>query len=168
MDIFVVRKLGVPGREELALGAIASGGVRALNSDIVRMLSIPEEIINFVVKRETQELQRRETLYRGFHPFPQIRNRTILLIDDGLATGASMRAAVAGLRAQRPARIVIAVPAASPDVCQAFRSEVDEVVCAITPEVFHGVGRWYEDFSQVSDEEVRILLQEANRQFLAE
>lgn len=166
MDIFIVRKLGLPGREELAIGAIASGGIRVLNSDILRMLSIPEEVMNFVVKREAAELQRREKLYRGNRPFPEVRDHTVVLIDDGLATGASMRAAIAGLRAQGPARIVIAVPTAAPDVCDAFRSEVDEIVCAVTPEPFYGVGRWYEDFSQVTDEEVRILLEEANRQFL--
>jgi predicted phosphoribosyltransferase len=130
------------------------------------MLSVPEEVINFVTKREAEELQRRENLYRGTRPFPQVRDHTVILIDDGLATGASMRAAVAGLRAQRPAQIVIAVPTAAPETCDAFRSEVDEIVCAITPELFYGVGRWYEDFSQVTDEEVRILLQEANKQFL--
>lgn len=166
LDVFIVRKLGLPGREELAMGAVASGGVRVLNGDIIRMLSIPEEVINIVAKRELQELQRREKLYRKDRPSPEVRDRTILLIDDGLATGASMRAAIAGLRAQHPARIVVAVPAAAPDVCEAFRSEVDEIVCAITPEPFYGVGRWYEDFSQVTDEEVRILLEEANRQYL--
>ena len=166
LDVFIVRKLGLPGREELAMGAVASGGARVLNGDIIRMLSIPEEVINFVAKRELQELQRREELYRGNRPTPEVRERTILLIDDGLATGASMRAAIAGLRAQHPARIVVAVPAAAPDVCEAFRSEVDEIVCAITPEPFYGVGRWYEDFSQVTDEEVRMLLEEANHQYL--
>ena len=166
LDIFIVRKLGVPGREELAFGAIASGGVRVLNSDVVRMLSIPDEVINFVAKREFQELQRREQHYRGNRPAPDVRDRTVILIDDGLATGASMRAAVAGLRAQHPARIVIAVPTAAPETCKAFQSEVDEIVCAVTPELFYGVGRWYEDFSQVTDEEVRTLLQEANQQFL--
>src|SRR5215211_8526330 len=166
LDIFLVRKLGLPGREELAVGAIATGGVRVLNSDIIRMLSIPDEVINVVARRELQELQRREKLYRGDRPAPDVRDRTIILIDDGLATGASMRAAVSGLRAQHPARIVIAVPAAAQEVCETFRSEVDGVVCAITPEPFYGVGRWYENFSQITDEEVRILLEEANRQFL--
>ena len=164
MDIFIVRKLGLPGREELAIGAIASGGIRILNRDIIRMLSIPEEVINFVARRELQELQRRERLYRGNRPSPEVRDQTIILIDDGLATGASMRAAVAGVRAQNPARIVVAVPAAAAETCDAFRSEVEEVVCAITPEPFYGVSRWYEDFSQVTDEEVRTLLEEANRQ----
>ncbi len=166
LDVFIVRKLGLPGREELAMGAVASGGVRVLNGDIVRMLSIPEEVINIVAKRELRELQRREELYRGNRPMPEVSERTILLIDDGLATGASMRAAIAGLRAQDPARIVVAVPAAAPEACEAFRTEVDEIVCAITPEPFYGVGRWYEDFSQVTDEEVRMLLEEANHQYL--
>lgn len=166
LDVFIVRKLGLPGREELAMGAVASGGVRVLNGDIVRMLSIPEEVINIVAKRELRELQRREELYRGNRPTPEVSERTILLIDDGLATGASMRAAIAGLRAQDPARIVVAVPAAAPEACEAFRTEVDEIVCAITPEPFYGVGRWYEDFSQVTDEEVRMLLEEANHQYL--
>ena len=166
LDVFIVRKLGLPGREELAMGAVASGGVRVLNGDIVRMLSIPEEVINIVVKRELRELKRREELYRGNRPTPEVRERTILLIDDGLATGASMRAAIAGLRAQDPARIVVAVPTAAPEACEAFQAEVDEIVCAITPEPFYGVGRWYEDFSQVTDEEVRMLLEEANRQHL--
>lgn len=164
LDVFLVRKLGLPGREELALGAIASGGTRVLNGDIIRMLSVPEEVINFVVKREAEELQRRERLYRGERTFPSVRNRIVILIDDGLATGASMRAAIAGLRAHHPDRIVIAVPTASPETCQAFQGEVDEVVCAITPELFYGVGRWYEDFSQVTDEEVRVLLEQASHQ----
>ena len=166
LDIFLVRKLGLPGREELAIGAIASGGIRVLNSDIIRMLSIPDEVVNFVARRELQELQRRERLYRGNRPFPEVRDQGVILIDDGLATGASMRAAVAGLRAQHPARIVVAVPAAAAETCDAFRSEVDEVICALTPEPFYGVSRWYEDFSQVTDEEVRTLLEEANRQLL--
>lgn len=166
LDILIVRKLGLPGQEELAIGAIASGGIRILNGDIIRTLSIPEEVINFVVKREIEELQRREKLYKGNRPSLDVRDHTVILVDDGLATGASMRAAVAGLRTQHPARIVVAVPAAAPEVCDAFRSEVDELVCAITPEPFYGVGRWYKDFSQVTDAEVRVLLEEANRQSL--
>jgi putative phosphoribosyl transferase len=148
------------------MGAIASGGIRVLNSDIIRMLSVPDEVVNFVAKRELQELQRQERLYRGNSPSPEVRDRTVFLIDDGLATGASMRAAIAGLRGQHPARIVVAVPAAAAETCDVFRSEVDEVVCAMTPEPFYGVSRWYEDFAQVTDEEVRTLLEEANRQFL--
>jgi predicted phosphoribosyltransferase len=166
LDIFIIRKLGVPGREELALGAIASGGVRVLNGDLIRMLGVPDEVINFVVKRELEEMHRREKAYRNDRPPLEVRERAVILIDDGLATGASMRAAIEGLRAQQPARIVVAVPTAAPDVCEAFETEVDEIVCAVTPEPFYGVGRWYEDFSQVTDAEVRILLEEANHQLL--
>ncbi|HLO15818.1 MAG TPA: phosphoribosyltransferase [Anaerolineales bacterium] len=166
MDVFVVRKLGLPGQEELAIGAIASGGVRVLNNDIIRMLSIPDEVVNFVAHYELQELERREQIYRGGQSAPDVQNRTVILIDDGLATGASMRAAVAGLRAQHPARIVIAVPVAAPETCDAFEFAVDEIVCSITPEPFYGVSRWYENFSQITDEEVRMLLQEANKQLL--
>ena len=168
LDIFIVRKLGLPGREELAIGAIASGGIRVLNEDIIRALNIPEELINKVAQRELQELQRREQSYRGDRPAPEVRDRTVILVDDGLATGASMRAAVAGLRVREPARIVIAVPTAAPETCNALEFEVDEIVCAITPEPFYGVGLWYEDFSQTTDEEVRKLLEEANRQLLHE
>jgi predicted phosphoribosyltransferase len=164
LDIFIVRKLGLPGHEELAIGAIASGGVRVLNEDIVRALNIPEALIDAIALREVQELERREHAYRGNHPPPEVRGRTVILVDDGLATGASMRAAVAALRAQNLARIVVAVPTAAPETCQAFESEVDEIVCAMTPEPFYGVGRWYEDFSQTTDEEVRALLEEAARQ----
>jgi putative phosphoribosyl transferase len=166
LDIFLVRKLGLPGHEELAIGAIASGGVRVLNHDIIRALNIPKEMINIVAERELKELQRREHDYRGDRPAPEVRDRTVILIDDGLATGASMRAAVVGLRAQHPARIVVAVPTAAQETCEAFEFEVDEIVCAITPEPFYGVGRWYEDFSQTTDEEVRTFLQEANQQLL--
>ena len=166
LDIYIVRKLGLPGREELAIGAIASGGIRVLNGDIIRMLSIPDEVINFVARRELQELQRREKLYRGNRPSFEVRDRTVILVDDGLATGASMRAAAAGLRARHPARIVVAVPVAASETCDAFRSEVDDLICALTPEPFYGVSRWYEDFSQVTDEEVRTLLEKANHQLL--
>jgi putative phosphoribosyl transferase len=166
MDIFIVRKLGLPGHEELAIGAIASGGIRVLNEDIIRALHIPEEMINMVAQRELQELERREQIYRGDRPPLQVRGRTVILIDDGLATGASMRAAVAGLRTQHPARIVIAVPTAAPEICNALEFQVDEIVCAITPQPFLGVGRWYDDFSQTTDEEVRMSLEEANRQLI--
>jgi putative phosphoribosyl transferase len=166
LDILIVRKLGLPGHEELAIGAIASGGIRVLNHDITRALNIPKEMINIVAERELKELQRREHNYRGDRPPPEVRDRTVILIDDGLATGASMRAAVAGLRAQHPARIVVAVPTAAPETCEAFEFEVDEIVCAMTPEPFYGVGRWYEDFSQTTDQEVRSFLQEANQQLL--
>ena len=166
LDVFIVRKLGLPGREELAIGAIGSGGVRVLNEDVIRILNIPQEVINIVAQRELKELERREQLYRGERTSPEVRDRTIILIDDGLATGASMRAAVMGMRAQHPARIVIAVPAAAREVCDAFQFAVDEMICLITPEPFYGVGKWYEVFSQVDDEKVRSLLEEANRQLL--
>lgn len=164
LDIFIVRKLGLPGHEELAIGAIASGGVRVLNDEIVQGLKVPQTMIETVTQRELQELERRERAYRGDRPGPEVRGRTAILIDDGLATGASMRAAVAALRLQNPARIVVAVPTASPEICETFRPEVDEIVCATTPAPFYGVGRWYEDFSQTTDEEVRALLEEATRQ----
>jgi len=166
LDIFLVRKLGLPGREELAIGAIASGDIRVLNEDIIRVLSVPEEVINIVARNELQELKRREHHYRGNRPAPEIRDRKVILIDDGLATGASMRAAVLGVRAQHPTRIVIAVPAAAPELCDAFKCEVDEMVCGMTPEPFYGLSRWYEDFSQTTDAEVRMFLEEANHQLL--
>lgn len=166
LDVFIVRKLGLPGHEELAIGAIASGGIRVLNEDIIHTLNIPDELINLVARQELLELQRREQLYRGDRPPLDARDHTAILIDDGLATGASMRAAVAGVRRQNPARIVIAVPTASPETCNAFKFKVDEIVCTMTPEPFLGVGQWYEDFSQVTDEEVRSLLEKANQQLL--
>jgi putative phosphoribosyl transferase len=166
LDIFLVRKLGLPGREELAIGAIASGGIRVLNEDIIRILGVPEEVINIVARNELQELGRREHNYRGDRPAPELHDRKVILIDDGLATGASMRAAVVGVRVQRPARIVIAVPAASPELCNAFQFEVDEMFCAMTPEPFYGLSRWYEDFSQTTDAEVRMFLEQANHQML--
>jgi putative phosphoribosyl transferase len=163
LDVFIVRKLGLPGQEELAIGAIASGGIRVLNEDIIQMLDIPEEVIEKVAERELKELERRERHYRGNQPPPEVRDRTVILIDDGLATGASMRAAVAALRSQHPARIVVAVPVAAPETCGALEREVDEIVCAITPEPFVGVGWWYEDFSQTTDEGVRLFLEDVRR-----
>ena len=168
LDIFIVRKLGLPGHEELAIGAIASGGVRVLNHDIVQYLNIPDELIEVVAQRELQELGRREQAYRGKRPPLDVKDRTVILIDDGLATGASMRAAVAGLRTLNPAFIVVAVPTAAPETCEAMEPEVDQMICATTPEPFYGVSRWYEDFSQTTDEEVRMLLEEANRQSMHE
>jgi putative phosphoribosyl transferase len=161
LDVFLVRKLGVPGREELAMGAIASGGVRVLNEDVVRALDIPEQWIDDAAAQEQRELERREHLYRGDRPFPVIAGRIILLIDDGLATGSTMRAAVAALRQQDPARIVVAVPVGSAETCAELQDEADEVVCARTPEPFYAVGLWYEDFAQTTDDEVRELLQRA-------
>jgi erythromycin esterase-like protein/predicted phosphoribosyltransferase len=158
LDVFVVRKLGVPGHEELAMGAIATGGVRVLNDQIVQRLRIPEYIVDAVAAREQPELRRRERLYRGGRPPPQVRGRTVILVDDGLATGATMRAAIMALRQLQPARIVVAIPTGSPETCEELKAEVDEVVCAITPDPFLAVGHWYEDFSQTTDEEVRDLL----------
>jgi predicted phosphoribosyltransferase len=161
LDVFLVRKLGVPGREELAMGAIASGGVRLLNEEVVRALRIGPETIDKVTAAEQAELERREREYRGGRPAPDVRGKTVILIDDGLATGASMRAAVMALRERHPARLVVAVPIASPATCAEFQDEVDEIVCARTPEPFHAVGLWYEDFSQTTDDEVRDLLARA-------
>ena len=166
LDIFLVQKLGLPGRDELAIGAIASGGIRVLNDDIIRVLSVPEEVINIVARKELQELQHREHTYRGNRSAPEIRDHKVILVDDGLATGASMRAAVLGVRAQHPTRIVIAVPTAAPELCNAFEFEVDEIICGMTPEPFYGLSRWYEDFSQTTDAEVRMFLEEANHQLL--
>ena len=161
LDIFLVRKLGVPGHEELAMGAIATGGVRVLNEDTVRYLSIPGEVIDAVAADEQRELERRERLYRGEHPAPDVRGKTVILVDDGLATGSTMRAAANALRQQKPARIVVGVPVSAPATCDEFRDEVDEIVCAATPEPFQAVGLWYKDFSQTTDEEVRELLARA-------
>jgi predicted phosphoribosyltransferase len=158
LDVFLVRKLGVPGYEELAMGAVATGGVRVLNDEIVRGLGISEHGIDVAVAREMEELARRERLYRGDRPPPDVAGRTVILVDDGLATGATMRAAVAALREQQPTRIVVAVPTASPDTCEVLKAEADDVVCAITPEPFFAVGHWYEDFTQTTDDEVRELL----------
>jgi predicted phosphoribosyltransferase len=161
LDVFLVRKLGVPGQEELAMGAIATGGVRVLNEDVVRALQIPDEVIDAVAETQWRELGRRERSYRDDRPPPDVRGRTVILIDDGLATGSTMRAAVAALRQQGPARVVVAVPVASASTCEEFRDEVDDVVCAHTPEPFYAVGSWYRDFTQTSDEEVRALLDQA-------
>jgi predicted phosphoribosyltransferase len=161
LDVFLVRKLGVPGHEELAMGAVATGGVRVLNEQVVRALRIPDSVIDAVAAWELEELRRRERLYRGDKPPPEVRGKTVILVDDGLATGSTMLAAVKALRQQQPARIVVAVPIAAPDTCELLRAEVDDVVCAVTPEPFYAVGLWYEDFSQTSDEEVRELLAQA-------
>ena len=161
LDVFLVRKLGMPGHEELAFGAIATGGVRVLNPDVAGVLGIPSHVIDQVTANELAELERREQEYRGDRPPPDVRGMTVILIDDGLATGASMRAAVAALRRGQPARIVVAVPIAAPSACEEFQDEVDEIVCARTPEPFYAVGRWYEDFAQTTDEEVRELLRRA-------
>jgi predicted phosphoribosyltransferase len=158
LDVFVVRKLGVPGYEELAMGAIASGNVLVLNDDVMRALPNAEAILEAVRAREKVELQRRETRYRQGRPAPDLKGQVIILVDDGLATGATMRAAVAALRKQGVAKIVVAVPVGAPETCHEIQSVADETVCAITPAFFQGVGQFYEDFSQTSDEEVRELL----------
>jgi len=158
LDVFVVRKLGVPGHEEFAFGAIATGGVRVLNEEVVRALQIPDRVIDAVAAREQEELARRERVYRGDRPPLDVRGRTVILVDDGLATGATMQAAIRALRQQQPARIVVAVPTASLETCDELKRVVDEVICATTPDPFYAVGLWYEDFSQTTDEEVRELL----------
>jgi putative phosphoribosyl transferase len=161
LDIFLVRKLGIPGHEELAMGAISTGGVRVVNEDVVNYLGIPEDVIDAVAAEELLELGRRERVYRGDRPEPDVRGQTVILVDDGLATGSTMRAAAAALRQQNPARIVVAVPVSAPQTCDEYRMGVDEIICAVTPEPFDGVGKWYTDFSQTTDEEVRELLEKA-------
>jgi predicted phosphoribosyltransferase len=159
MDVFVVRKIGVPGHEELALGALAPGGVVLINQALAAALHIRPTEIESQVLKERQELERRIRAYRDDRPPPDIAGRTIVLVDDGLATGASMRAAIAGVRRQNPARLVVAVPTADPQVCEEFKAEADQVICAFTPDPLCAVGLWYDDFSQTTDEEVRELLQ---------
>jgi predicted phosphoribosyltransferase len=161
LDVFIVRKLGVPGFEELALGAIASGGVRVLNDDVVRALPNANELIESVTAKEMEELERREQRYRDGRPAPEPRGRIVILVDDGLATGATMRAAVAALRQRGAAKIVVAVPVGAADTCREFEAAVDEAVCVIASEWFQAVGQYYEDFSQITDEEVRELLTRA-------
>lgn len=161
LDVFVVRKLGVPGYEELAMGAIASGGIRVLNEDVVRAAGIPQKTIVAVAAEEERELQRRERDYRDGRPPVAVEGRTVILVDDGLATGSSMRVAVLALKKKGPAEIIVAVPVGAPATCAEFESEVDQAICAITPEPFLSVGQWYEDFSQTSDEDVRDLLKRA-------
>jgi putative phosphoribosyl transferase len=161
LDVMVVRKLGVPGHEELAMGAIASGGVRIINEEVVRQLSLTSDTLAAVSAVEQAELARRERAFRGDRAPQMIEGRTVLLVDDGLATGATMRAAVAALRQRQPAKIVVAVPVASEEACDELKGEVDEVVCARTPVPFLGVGQWYAHFQQTSDDEVRALLSAA-------
>jgi predicted phosphoribosyltransferase len=159
LDVFVVRKLGVPGHEELAMGAVAAGGTRVLNAEVINALGrFAQEAIEHVTERETQELERRTECYRGNRPLPDVRDKVVILVDDGLATGATMRAAARALRAQHPARLIIAVPVAAEATCTEMQKEADEVLCGILPEEFFGVGQFYEDFSQTSDDEVRRLL----------
>ena len=162
LDVCVVRKLGVPGHEELAMGAIASGGVRVLNEDVLYVLPDAQSIVEMVTAIEREELKRRERDYRSDRPAPEVRGRTVILVDDGLATGATMRAAAAALRQQGAAKIIVAVPVGAPGTCHEIRSVADEVVCLQTPGSFMGVGQYYEDFSQTTDEEVRELLAAAS------
>jgi predicted phosphoribosyltransferase len=163
LDVFIVRKLGVPGYEELALGAIASGGVRVLNQDVVRVLPEAEEIVEAVTANELVEMERRERAYRDDRPPPELRGRIVILIDDGLATGATMHAAVQAAREQQPAKIVVAVPVCAPETCREIQKIADETVWLFAPEWFHGVGQFYDDFSQTSDDEVRRLLAESRQ-----
>lgn len=164
LDVFLVRKLGVPGHTELAMGAIASGGARVLNDDVVNYLHIPEDAIAQVATVEKRELERRERLYRGHRPMPNLQGKTVLLVDDGLATGATMKAAVAAIRQQHPARIIVAAPVAANTTCEEFEAMADDIVCICDRryEPFHAVGLWYDDFRQTTDAEVRILLDRAN------
>jgi putative phosphoribosyl transferase len=160
LDVFIVRKLGVPGHEELAMGAIASGGVRVLNREVLDYMPVPQRMIDAVAEREQQELERREREYRGARPPLDVKDKTVIVVDDGLATGSTMRAAVAALRKMEPRRIIIAVPVAAESTCNDFRAEglADDVVCLRTPEPFQAVGLWYSDFTQTSDDEVHELL----------
>ena len=162
LDIFVVRKLGLPSHEEFAIGAIASGGACVLNQDLIHQLSLSDEVIEHIVAREQHELERRERTYRGQRPMLDVRNRIIIIVDDGLATGSSMRAAIAALRQKRPAKLIVAVPVGARETCSELEALADEAICLETPENFSAVGLWYSDFSQITDEEVIDLL-ERNR-----
>ena len=163
LDVFVVRKLGVPGHEEFGFGAIASGGIRFVNEEVVRALRMPDAMVDRIVEREQAELERRERSYRGDRPEPDLKGRTVIIVDDGLATGSTMRAAVTALKTRDPKLIIVAVPVASEQACDDFKHEADVIsVCAVTPEPFYGVGMWYENFSQTTDEEVRQLLNTGN------
>jgi putative phosphoribosyl transferase len=161
MDIWLVRKLGVPTQKELAMGAIAMGGVRVLNQEVVRWLGISDAVIDKVAAQEQQELERRNQVYRGNRPAPDLQNRTVILVDDGVATGSTMHAAIASLRQRQPDRIVVAVPVAPPSIYRDFKHEADEIICLQTPESFHAIGAWYVDFSQTTDQEVRALLEQS-------
>ena len=161
MDVFLVRKLGTPGHRELAMGAIASGGVRVLNDDVVKWYGIPEAAIDSVAREEEQELKRRERAYRDDRPAPDLANKTVILIDDGLATGSTMRAAAQAMRAYHPSRVVVAVPVGARQTCTELADVADEVICARMPEPFSAVGQWYLNFDQTDDREVRELLQKS-------
>lgn len=158
LDVCLVRKLGVPGHSELAMGAIASDGVPVLNNDIINWLEISDQTIRVVTAQELRELRRRDRAYRGNRPPPTISDRIIILVDDGIATSATIRAAISVIKPHHPAKLVIAVPVAPQEICKQLQTEVDEVVCLMTPEPFYAIGLWYEDFSQLTDAEVRALL----------
>jgi putative phosphoribosyl transferase len=162
MDVFLVRKLGTPGHRELAMGAIASGGVRVLNEDVVHWYGISDLAIERIAREEQEELQRRERAYRGDRPTPDLTNKIVILVDDGLATGSTMRAAAQAVRARRPARVVIAVPVGAPQTCADLAAVADEMICARMPEPFSAVGQWYLNFEQTGDDEVRELLQKSS------
>ena len=159
LDVFVVRKLGLPWQEELAMGALASGGVRVLDEELIRVARVSEADLDRVTSVEQAELTRREKRYRGERPFPNLRGKTVILVDDGLATGSTMRAAVTALRKEEPHSVIVAVPVAAPETCDAFHDIADDIICAETPEPFHAVGLWYDDFSQTTDDEVHALLE---------
>ena|SRR5690348_2464153 len=161
LDVLVVRKLGVPGHEELAMGAIAGGGIRILHDAVIHAVGLPSAVVDQVTHNEERELLRREEVYRGSRPALPVEGHVIILVDDGLATGSTMRAAIAAIRRRRPASIIVAVPVAAPETCEELSQEADKIYCDMTPPVFFGVGQWYEDFSQTTDEEVRSLLEQA-------
>jgi putative phosphoribosyl transferase len=161
LDVFVVRKLGVPGHEELAMGAIATGGLVVLNAGVTAALGVDDSAVQRTIEAELRELRRREELYRGTPDPPEVEGKTVILVDDGLATGSTMRAAALAVRQLNPARIVVAVPVAAEETCDEFRTDVDEVVCAVIPRPFHAVGLWYNNFAQTTDDEVRDLLADA-------
>lgn len=163
LDVCIVRKLGVPGHEELAMGAVASGGARVLNTELIEQLDVSPEVVDQIIEREQGEIRRRESLYREQRPFPELGGRTVIVVDDGAATGASMRAAVVALRELRPGKIVVALPVASRDAVDLLSSAADECICLSEPEPFYGVGAWYRDFSQLSDSEVRVRLAASER-----
>lgn len=165
LDVLVIRKLGLPGQPELAMGAIASGGVRVLNPDVVDSLAIPEDVLERVAASEEAELERRDRAYRGNRPPPDVRGRVVILVDDGIATGSTVRAALRVLRAQAPARLVVAVPTAAREIFEELEQEADEVIVVMTPSPFMAISLWYDDFSQLTDEEVRRFLDEARREF---
>jgi putative phosphoribosyl transferase len=162
LDVFLVRKLRVPGHEELAIGALASGGYRFVNEEVVQLFGVAPDLVDDLTTTEQAELDRQEHEYREDRPFPDVAGKTVIVVDDGLATGASMRAAVSALRGANPAQIVVAVPVAAPDVCDFVAEATDDIICAITPQPFFAVGVWYEDFSETTDDEVKRLLRTTN------